>query len=444
MRGSVPRLAKACLAVVLGMCLADQVWGQFHKDRRGSKNSASADAKWRVDPYTKNDQEAFEQTGYVAYAPFHWADNHHTRDIDKLLPKARFLWVETLHFKIASSLPASKIPKDPKKRKQIRNELKELKKTLHKVNPRTKVVDRWLRVHLFAARLEQVYADFQELMRVSDTDFPSIEAAKKIEAQRQQRRRDGQGTGDLPKYMGRGPTLGMRGKLHVMLCSKASTLGHYSRYATGKVHDRENAHQFIYDEKSLFFGTNLEIGRGSLFDDSYLHLQVVFTVTGMLIDGYKDNTHVVPPWLRQGLSNWFVRRIDPEEEFFYGIEEYNLTDRDRDDTDWAVITRRLVKHGGGFKPPEELLPLRVVAKMNLEDQMTAWSRCDFLIKHDPEKFARFMDLLKVDLPHEAMKLPTDATINENQKQALKAAYGFDYAGFETAWRKFVVKNYPKK
>ena len=55
-----------------------------------------------------------------------------------------------------------------------------------------------------------------------------------------------------------------------------------------------------------------------------------------------------------------------------------------------------------------------------------------------------MDLMKVYLPHEHMKSPTEATIQENQRRALKQAYGYDYPGFETAWRQFVIKNYPRK
>jgi len=443
---SVHLLAKTSLLALVSLCFLGQATGQFHKDRTNSKGRAKAkDAKWRIDPYTRSDEATLKQVGYVAYAPFRWADTHDTRDIDRLLPEARFLWVETAHFKIGSSLPAYKLPKEADKRKKIRDELKELKQILPKVNPRTRMLDRWLRLHLYAMRMEKVYADFQELMGVTDKDFPqNTEAAAKIGTAWQQRQAEGKPTGDLPRFMGRGPYLGMTGKLNVMLCAKASTLGHYSRYATGRQHDRSNAHQFNFKDRSLFFGTSLEIGRGSLYDDGYLHLYSVFSITGRLIDGYKDNTYVMHPWLRQGLSNWFVRRLDPEEEFFYGIAEFNLKDRDKDDTDWAVITRRLVKHGGGFKPAEELLNLRVADKMNLEDQMTAWSRCDFLIKHDRKKFARFMDLMKDHLPHEHMKPPTEATIQENQRRALKEAYGFDYAGFETAWRQFVIKNYPRK
>ena len=424
--------AQTCLIACTLLCLVAPGHGQFHKDPPKDGHVDFENAKWRIDPYTKHDQEAlFEKAGYVSYAPFHWADSHHTRDIDKLLPAAMFLWVETKHFKIASSLPPSKLPRDPKKRKQIRDELKELKKILPKVNYRAKVLDRWLRLHLFAMRFERLYTDFSKLVGVTDADFPQ----KVLKAGTVKK-----GT----KYMGLGPCLGMANKPHIMLCTKRSTLGHYSRFATGRAHSRENAHWFLYSNRSAFFGTNLEIGRGCLLDDGYLHLYMIFNVGAMLIDGFKDNTYVIPPWLRQGLSNWLVKQTDPEEEFFFGIQEFNLTDRDRDETDWPLVTRKLVKHGVGFKSAAVLLPLRVAGKMTLEDQMTAWSRCDFLIKHDQKKFARFMDLMKDQLPHEPNVLPTNEAINKNQELALKKAYGFDYAAFDEAWMAYVLKNYPRK
>jgi hypothetical protein len=59
-----------------------------------------------VDPFTNGDPAAMAAVGIEAYAPFPWADDHSTRDIDiELGAELRIRWAETRHFKIGISLP---------------------------------------------------------------------------------------------------------------------------------------------------------------------------------------------------------------------------------------------------------------------------------------------------------------------------------------------------
>ena len=66
----------------------------------------------RIDPYTGGDAAAMALAGVVAYGPFAWADHVTTADVDRVLGEKRFLWLETAHFRIGSSMPSIGWPED--------------------------------------------------------------------------------------------------------------------------------------------------------------------------------------------------------------------------------------------------------------------------------------------------------------------------------------------
>ena len=78
-----------------------------------SQSKRKKDA-WKLDPYTAGKPEAIKRAGYVAYGPLVWGEDHDTRTIDKMMPEAKILWVETKHFRIGSSMGALPMPKDSK------------------------------------------------------------------------------------------------------------------------------------------------------------------------------------------------------------------------------------------------------------------------------------------------------------------------------------------
>jgi hypothetical protein len=67
--------------------------------------------KWRIDPYTKNDPKLMTALGYVSYGPFEFGPVS-SEEVDKFLSYDQFLWVETAHFRIGSSLQNWVVPCD--------------------------------------------------------------------------------------------------------------------------------------------------------------------------------------------------------------------------------------------------------------------------------------------------------------------------------------------
>ena len=117
--------------------------------------------KWKEDPYTKNDPVAMRAAGSVSYRPFPFGDNHGTKEMQHVLGEdVPLITVETAHFRIATSwgpYNASRAKRADKKR--LKEALKGLKKKLPKIKPTTTKLDPWLRVHLLAHRLEDLYAE---------------------------------------------------------------------------------------------------------------------------------------------------------------------------------------------------------------------------------------------------------------------------------------------
>ena len=132
--------------------------------------------RWKIDPYTKNDPVRMKMAGYISFGPFPFGEIGtkivDTAHVDKHLSYARIIWVETAHFRIGSSLGRWSIPTEIEVRRKLRAELERLKLKLgNKVNPKTRVLDPWLRLHLTAQRMEELYAEIQDWLGVEDSEF---------------------------------------------------------------------------------------------------------------------------------------------------------------------------------------------------------------------------------------------------------------------------------
>src|SRR5262245_14144841 len=123
----------------------------------------------RVDPYTRGEEAALAKLGYVQYGPFVLYDQVRTEQVEEALGQVAFLWLETAHFKIGSNLRTYKQVGDVREDDKLEAELKRLKKRLPYFAqlPRNKL-DPWVRLHLFAQRLEEQYAEFQQRFGLSD------------------------------------------------------------------------------------------------------------------------------------------------------------------------------------------------------------------------------------------------------------------------------------
>ena len=242
--------------------------------------------------------------------------------------------------------------------------------------------------------------------------------------------------------MGKGPHLGMPSKYTVLLLTKSSDLTRYGQRA-GSTEDPSKPAPIrlnFLKQQSLFFGTAVELAKGSLIDDKSLHCHVWFNVAQTLLSGYKFYTHNLPAWCTEGLGHWYVLRIDPEEHIFTGLKG---ADRgERKDPEWPLKIRRRVKNKD-FEPMEKLMLLMTPQDLTFGDHMAAWSRIDFLVKKHPKEFARFMDRMKAPVVS-AGSTVTPESVLKRQNECFEPCLGMDPQAFDKAWTAYVLKTYPRK
>ena len=374
-----------------------------------------------VDPYTGGDPAWMERAGIVGYHPFMLGPEHDTFDVEGLLGGIDLRWIETAHFKIGSSLPDYVIPQDSAERKKLRAELGRLSKKLYGVRSKTRKLDRWLRLHLFAQRAEEVYADFSKRLGVTDADFP----------------RKGEQIFLNENYMGLGPYLGQCDKYLLLIMQRESSAGRYTNRYLNEIF-RYPKRFNMGRESGLGFVTATEFD-GWLTGDSALHCHVVYNVVQNLCDGFKHYGHDVPVWFKGGLAQWYLRRVDPR---------FNNYDRPPDGKpdgraawDWEPTVRSLVKFDH-VRPIEEMISWFDYAPYKFTDYIVNWSRVDYLMTLGDECLSVYMHRMKTPIT-DGRTLPSRAAVLELQNQAIEEAWGFDLATFDRRWRKYVTAKYKK-
>lgn len=359
-----------------------------------------------VDPYTESEAEKLAALGYERYAPFPFGDGHGTKAIEDALGLP-VLWVETAHFKLGSTLPAYKVGRDAKERKRIRGELERLSERLDTVSARAKKLDPWLRLHLYAQRLEELYAEIETLLGAVDD--------------------------------GDGPFFGMRGKFCVLLFGKASGLGRYSGHFLKR--EGEGALRSHYAEvDSMVYAAHMEALEGDFATDVAFHTIVTFGVVQNLLDGYRGYRHVLPLWWQEGIAHAFARRIEPR----CNVNGADASRREANAKgwDWAPRVRARVRTGAtcswetlfGWATPDEV---------SLPDRMVMWSRGEYLVRERPDVVRQFQRALN-EPPLGSWQRPSNDVFVPGQKKALEAATGQSLEELDAAWAAFVEREYPKK
>ncbi len=383
-----------------------------------------ADADWREDPYTRGEPDALAEAGYVAIDRLPWGDDHSTPDIERALGSLQTLWIETAHFRIGSTLPEYKIPKEDKDK--LRDELTALSKRLPRVKDRTRTLDRWLRAHLYAARLEALYARVQEVLGVTDADFPATTE---------------EGATRDP-FMGNGPYLGRRDKFCVLLLEKKSSLGRYAqRYGQGQGGDGSGPLRLgFHGRGSMAFATAEEFFVGHYENDVSLHCHVVFNMTQLLLDGFKDYYHAFPRWVGEGLGHVLQREIDEDYPTFSYMKE--PVSQVIEETDWGRKVRARVKVDY-YPAARELMRWPGAEELEFANHCMMWARVDFLVREHADGFAAFLHAFKAPLPVTG-RLPTTEEVLDGQDRALEQALGWDDDAFDDAWSEWVLRTYPKR
>lgn len=382
--------------------------------------------KWRIDPYTKNDPAAMAKAGYVGYGPFefgHLADKKvQSTDIDNRLEFTKILWAETRHFRIGLNLPEWTVPLDPETRGKIRGELEELQKVLPGVNPKTRTLDPWLRLHLTAMRMEKLYAETSALFGVKDEDFPA-DPSKVI-------RQPG------ARYMGYGPYLGMKDKYLVFVVEKAGPFQEYMK--TYVLRDSALPQRWHFkDVGALLICFCTESDRFPLKHDTAMHCALNFNVGINLLDGFRFYAYDLPVWIREGFGHWNSRRVSGDWSSF-DSNEGSVADM-RVVSKWNVHCRNLLGSPKLTAFPE-VVAWRDFGNIKFDDHVAVWSRIDWLIAQGPDKWQKFLFAVKGRVDENWGADQTDLV--GATREALQAAYGVSVLDFDRKWAEWVKATYP--
>jgi hypothetical protein len=369
----------------------------------------------RVDPYTGGEAPAMAAAGIVAYAPFPWADGYSTADIERVLGERRVLWVETAHFKLGLGLRSAPWPEEQEPRKALQEEIKQLRKKLPKVAEKPKRIDSWLRLHLYAQRLEASYADFQKLIGVTDADFQK---------------------GTQPRE---GAYLGLPGKFLVLLFQRQSDMGRYMDRFCGRKNDSSMR---FYHEKSFQMESCVAAEALEGYDEAGLHGHVIYSVFHNLLNGYNGFHYPLPLWLDEGLAHWYARKV-PTDTINVQILDSEAVAEDKQN-DWPVKVRRRAQHQAAVFPFEAMAKWEKWEEMGYHAHAQSWSRVDYLMQADADKVGLMVRHLK-GLPvgaegYEAL----GALARTTAQKLLFELFELDGPTFDTKWRDWVLKTYPKK
>jgi len=380
---------------------------------------------WKKDPYTDNDPEKWKAAGYTDFGRFLWAGDHGTTQIEKTLGAVEIIWLETEHFQLGCSLNSYKIPPDKIQKKKILAELDRLREKLPTIPKKVRVLNPWLRAHLYAQRLEDLWAEYTGLLGVSLSDFPDK-------------------PGRLVKghYMGEGKYLGQKNKFAVMIVTKESTLGRYcERFANAYAHGGSKTHNFA-ESGSLFYGTCTELAEGYLSDDSRLHCNVIFGVTKNLLLGLKGYIHSLPLWFTEGLAHWYVDQIDERYHMFSKTKETFPNGKKL--WKWRPRIKKLAKFGPEAYPSgNRLFEWSDLNTLAISHHMMFWSKVDYLLTNQKEAFGKFILGMNDRIFQPGVPANIEKVL-QYQKQLFTEAFGVDYEQFEALWADWVLDEYPTK
>lgn len=384
--------------------------------------------KWRIDPFTKNDPEAMKKAGIVRYHPMPFGEQAgkvvSTERIEEEIGKAKILWIETEHFRIGSTLGAWAVPaSDRKVKKKISGELERLKKKLPSVKVKTRRLSRWLRIHLFAQRCEEVYAKFMERLGATKDSFPTQPK-----------------TLINNKYFGEGPYLGQPDKFLVLMFEKQSDFTRYLTLFIGR--EQPFAQRWNFKNTgSLIIATSSELEDNRLKHDTSMHCHIVWNVVHNMISGYRFYSYDLPVWFTEGMAHWWAKEVDEDRALDFDQNE-SARAKVLNTGKWKPRVRRWLDHKNS-KPISELLTLRDYGQLTKYDHVRIYSLVDWMMAEGDEKYAKFMNGVKGYVDPKT-GLATGKELLKLQRKAFRAAYSASPIQLEEKWRAWVLKTYPVK
>lgn len=382
----------------------------------GSRAPASAQAANQKNapqncPYCEGDPQLMKAAGLVSHGGFRFGMTD-TAGVDALLATSDIRWIETPHFEVGIALAGYRPSQD--ERKKVEAELQELNAVLPKVSPKTKLIDPWLRTHIYALRVEKIWRRFLEVMQVEESDFPSADHPWII------------GT----PYMGEGPYVGQRGKYELLIVPTIAVHVSFLREQFG-LQIKKTQRWNIVDHDTMIAVMHVE--DGDLRDDSALHGHVAFNLTVNMLDGYKHYSYETPYWLREGLAHFVERELNPEFNTFDSSEGgiADMTNK----SDWVPAVRKMIQSNDAPRLAE-LIDLKSFAELTLEHHFATWSMTVFLIQQHPKGYACLNDRLHGRKTADGYA--DGSNLNDVHRDAIKECLGWSYTEFDQAWREWAL------
>lgn len=395
--------------VLLGAALAAP--GPLSAQNKGKDDDEVK--KTPVDPFTGGDAALLTAGGHVAYGPFVWSKDTRTEDIDRVLGEGRVLWLETAHFRIGCNVRTVPLPEKQSQRKAVLDEVAALRKRFPKIPEKPKRLDPWLRLHLFAARAEKLYAEVESMLTKGGATFSDATTPPN------------------------GRYLGLPDKHLLLVFQKKSDLARYFDRFCGVTADRSFGY-YLPSSHQMLYGVSVEGLEAD--DDPALHSHVLYGLAGNLANGLRGYEYRMAPWLCEGLAHCLSRRVD--------TDFVNITVKDEDNVNqeeqhlWAKKVRARAQYDRTRVPFATMAGWAEVSAMGYHGELQAWSRVHFLLEKSPEKVGTLMWKLK------SLSVPPGGLAQEElqkvQISALQEVFGLDAATFDAEWRDWVLATYPKK
>lgn len=371
-----------------------------------------------VDPYTGGDRAGLDRAGYVGLGPFPLWEGVRTEQLEEAIGR-RVLWVETQHFKLGSTLETFDSRKaDRKEERRVKEELERLRPHFVRFRPAPGKLDPWLRLHLYAQRVEDEYAAFARLLGLKPEDFPQAGATVPPSAPQ-----------------GVGPYFGQAQKFVVLLLEKDSHFGRIvSRWGTPT--KGQSLRQYMPSGGMLLVTSAETIAGWGYPQEAAFHCTLAEDLTLNFVDGLLNRGFQCPWWWKLGLAHIAARRID-EKLVIYA----NRAARSGEHDTWKWEPRVLALVTNDYAPKwAEMSALEGFEKFTGATHMVAWSRVSWLLQDktfDARAFAFALARTFPDLTGSALVEARSA----HERETLKRLTGKSLEELDEGWRLWVTRTY---
>ena len=141
------------------------------------------------------------------------------------------------------------------------------------------------------------------------------------------------------------------------------------------------------------------------------------------------------------LGEYYSRQV--ESEFISArIQDSEAVDRESQNKWYEKVYKRS-RHEGATISFDQLADMSDWDKFGFLAHTQSWSRLEFLMERDPQKVGLMLDKMK-RMPAGGGWEADGARLRKLMPKLLHEAFELDGAAFDAAWRKWVLKHYPKR